>query len=99
MTPTSWFSQNAFPLSTAITTSNTGGNTGAQMPLNVPAPAGYKLAQDSLTGQILLLPSGTKSYFQTQGDTFAFGSTNTCCWLLFIFVISGILSMKFTLKH
>jgi len=58
--PTSWFGQNAFPIATTMSTNTTGngGNTAGQGPVNVPAQTPYKLAQDPITGQLLLLSSG-----------------------------------------
>ena len=54
-----WFGQGhlTFPPSNQTQTSEAG-----QLPLSV--PPGYKLAQDSLTGDILLIPSG-KTYSKT----------------------------------
>ncbi|XP_052818307.1 uncharacterized protein LOC128244317 isoform X2 [Mya arenaria] len=55
-TATSWYSQGAYPFPQPATTA-AATNTAGQLPLTV--PAGYKLAQDSITGQIWLVPSGT----------------------------------------
>ncbi|XP_060605200.1 uncharacterized protein LOC132757782 isoform X3 [Ruditapes philippinarum] len=55
--PTSWYGAGAFPFPQNVTTTSSGVTQANQMPFTV--PAGYKLAQDSVTGQILLLPTGS----------------------------------------
>lgn len=56
MTPTSWYGSGAFQFQQNATAASPGVTQGSQMPFTV--PAGYKLAQDSVTGQILFLPAG-----------------------------------------
>lgn len=57
LTPTSWYGSSAFQFSQGAATTTSALMGGSQLPFTV--PAGYKLAQDSVTGQILLLPSGS----------------------------------------
>ncbi|XP_053387028.1 uncharacterized protein LOC123561998 isoform X2 [Mercenaria mercenaria] len=57
LTPTSWYGTGAFPYPQNVTTASSTATQASQMPFTV--PAGYKLAQDSVTGQILLLPTGS----------------------------------------
>ncbi|KAL4240920.1 heterochromatin assembly [Mactra antiquata] len=65
LTPTSWYGSGAFSFPQTVTTASSSGPNSGQVPLTV--PAGYKLAQDSVTGQILLLPAaGSEMYDSTR---------------------------------
>ena len=57
-----WLPQNPFALHPAIPTSNAAFDPNHHP--GVPIPGGFKLAQDSLTGQLLIIPSG--GGFQTR---------------------------------
>lgn len=56
LTSTSWYGSGAFPYTQNVTTASPSATQAGQIPFTV--PAGYKLAQDSVTGQILLLSTG-----------------------------------------
>ena len=54
--PSAWLSQNPYGLHPGIATTTTSAIEQGAFP--VPTPSGFKIAQDSLTGQLFLVPTG-----------------------------------------
>ncbi|XP_067672870.1 trinucleotide repeat-containing gene 18 protein-like isoform X1 [Haliotis asinina] len=69
--PNPWLSQNPFALHPAITTTST--STLDPNPFPITAPSGFKIAQDSFTGNLFLIPA---DYVEQGGGLWPFPATH-----------------------